>query len=577
MKKYFICLVILVSIFLAPKVSASSYNLSMNSSQFTNSMIATDDYIKSFSYVNVDIFNHFQSALENRIDTTTYDYVVQFYSYKPYSSSYVSHSFAVLYFPKGQNVDFYYNLVYETGYDSYGNLHFWVKTFENVNYGVLIYNLINNSNYTFTTSTNYTNGKVGFSAGQFFRTGYNATFGKNALSVSKDSEQRLYKSTIPLKFSSIDSNYINNLTVYDNSNNNETFVLNSTSDYGITFLNSDLELDFLTPPAPNFNFQITDNYDSFNHKISVNINMTIDNYNADYVYQYQKGGTSGTWTSLAIEENNGIYYYNWNNWSENTNIYFRAMDPNTHEMVSSATLQIADITSFITLNISNATDFSNCSSFNSSNITGLILIPKATEQQSTLYFSVPTDFTLPNNVYKFGYSMKYQTLSNVEYFTIQALLNQNSTNMYFNNVTTFTDYFSSDNYNIYYFEPLEYTFDDGSAYCSSLTTNIFKPLTITFDSSIYNYEIITSEDNDLSIVDPNTGKTIDLNSISNNSNIGGFTNSVKDFITEMRQYISIPYELLSYFISKLNSPILMTIITIFTILVVLALVRIIRR
>lgn len=349
MKKYLIFLITLFSLLLVPKVSAASYNVSMNSEDFYNSMIATDDYIKSFSYVNQTVLNNFQSSLESRIDTTQYDYIVLFYLDRPYISS-STFQFNVIYFEKNQNVDFYYNFFMNYSQDSYGALYNWIITYSNIDYGVLIYNLkSNNSSYTFSVSKAYQNGISRNFAGSFFRSSSNGIYGTNGLNHSKNTETRLYKTTVPLKYSSnsvssISTDTIQNLSVIDNDNNDEITILNDTSDYGITFLNSSLEMSFLMPTPPSFLFILNDNRDEFDRLLSVDIRLNIDNYSDNFIIQYVTDDTSGNWITILPEYNELTgYYFAWDNWSYNATIFVRAIYLGNHEVVSSANQEISGI------------------------------------------------------------------------------------------------------------------------------------------------------------------------------------------------------------------------------------------
>ena len=400
------------------------------------------------------------------------------------------------------------------------------------------------------TIGNYRNGILIFSTNANFK--FNYLYNKNWASSSK------YGS-----FTNI---------VLLNNETSETAKL----EYGDLLFGNNYDIVYWSSRNPTLSFSTTNNYDSFNNLISINLTLTIDNYNSDYMYQFQKGGTSGTWTTLDIDEiSSEVYGFYWNNWTENTNIYFRVINPSTSELITSATYQVSDIHSgYITIDISDYSTLNDINNANKSSKLGLVLIPKATSNSysSTIFFSVP-DYYLnlynENNNIRFKFSNKSMQLSNVEYFNSLDLLNQTAWEQEFTPGYFIAETIAPNNYNISYFEGLQPT----------LLNIEVKPLTITFDSEVYNYSIIDSSNDNLTIVDPNTNETIDLNNLNNTDKrtINSYTNSIKSFLNEMKTYITIPYDLLTYFLSSLNSSTLMTIITIFVLLVILAIIKIIRR
>ena len=330
---------------------------------------------------------------------------------------------------------------------------------------------------------------------------------------------KIYKTNLPIKYSSfnyssIGSNY--KLTNFSFFNDKETYKMEE----GLLLYDENLNLVL---ENIKFSFQkYKEVSDTFDNIQLIGFHIIIKNFNENLLYEYgfnniNEDGTTfnpnindvSNWTSpesIKYDETNDYYYFDVNV-ENNGTLFVRAfeLDENNNAIVKADNK----------INILSISKIRNIK-LDITNTEGIILIPKASENSfsTDINFSIPDeylDYYNRNNNIRFKFSVKSEHLYDVNDFMINDLYNQEPEYFEFETEYGFSEIVRPNNYNITLIRP------ESPKYLGETISD--RPLIIIFDSNVYNYQILNNENSEnLSIIDPNTGNEIKLDSINNNNN-----------------------------------------------------------
>lgn len=165
--------------------------------------------------------------------------------------------------------------------------------------------------------------------------------------------------------------------------------------------------------VPELSFSSTVNNDSLGNVSSVDLRLNVDNYNSNYIYQFQKNGTSGTWTTMSLEYDSTLnnYYFTWHITS-NSVYYFRVLN-SSNNVVTTATFTVDNIISYE--NVSSVIDLgSNHYGYFSNYV--LVQNVKSTTENNLVSILCERDRAFDNGFCSLFYSDLISNHSDINYF-----------------------------------------------------------------------------------------------------------------------------------------------------------------
>ena len=295
--------------------------------------------------------------------------------------------------------------------------------------------------------------------------------------------------------------------------------------------------NFVLEPVPKITTNLTKNFDDFNNVLSEDLSFSILNYSSKFTFFY-KIVSSGDdpnnyiWLPIII---NPLFSSGNVHIDQNGKLYISYLvghDGVYHDLYSLNIFSISSI-DMISLDITNTE--------------GIVLIPNARDNlySSNLYFSAPKEFIdqyKSNPNFYFKYSNRSLHLANVNNFDINDLFSQEKLINNFSPGDSLTEIIDKNNYNISLFraEKPDYIVSND------------RPMIISFDRNVYNYQVLgeNGSDNDnTTIIDPNTGKPIVVDSFKETD----FFTLMKHAFSRFKSVVRNIFKLVSTFFYSLPS------------------------